>query len=145
MANKFTFDRVMQNFEKLKNGLPVVLANEAQNFFAGSWKSQGFTDTTLKGWNPRKKETKKTEGKAILVGSGKLRRAVQNSIREKSFSKVRLVVDGGSIPYASVHNNGGHAGRGAGFEMPQRQFMGDSAELRKQQRKTIVKFIDKIW
>lgn len=138
MANKFNFDRVVRNMEKLKTTLPVILANEAQNFFARSWKSQGFTDKSLNPWAPRAKETKKTKGKAIMVSTGKLRRAVQNSIREKSFSKIRLVIDGGSIPYAARHNNGEDG-------MPQRQFMGDSAELRKQQRKTIVNQIDKIW
>jgi len=138
MADKFNLDRVLRNMERLKKELPVVLANEAQNFFAGSWKSQGFTDKSLNPWAPRAKETKKTKGKAIMVSTGKLRRAVQNSIREKSFSKIRLVIDGGSIPYAARHNNGDDV-------MPKRQFMGDSETLRKQQRKTIVNQIDKIW
>lgn len=138
MADKFTFDRVVRNFEKLKTTLPVILANEAQNFFAGSWKTQGFTDKSLNPWLPRTKETKKTKGKSIMVSTGKLRRAVQNSIREKSFSKIRLVIEGGSIPYAARHNNGEDG-------MPKRQFIGDSEALRKQQRKTIVNQIDKIW
>lgn len=138
MADKFNFDRVIRNMERLKTTLPVILANEAQNFFAGSWKSQGFIDKSLNPWAPRAKETKKTKGKAIMVSTGKLRRAVQNSIREKSFRKIRLVIDGGSIPYAARHNNGEDG-------MPQRKFIGDSTELRKQQRKTIVNQIDKIW
>jgi len=138
MADRFTFERVMHNFTKLKKDLPILLANDAQNYFVKPFKTttgQGFDG---KAWTARKKETKKSIGKPILVGTGKLRRAVQNSVREKTFDKVRLVIDGGSIPYASVHNNGSD-------EMPQRQFMGQSEELKKEQRKTIIKFIDKIW
>jgi phage gpG-like protein len=145
VADKFNFDRVLSNFNKLKTTLPVVIANEAQNFFAKSFQQGGFTDKSFKAWEPRAKETKKTVGKAILVKTGKLRRAVQNSIREKTFSKIRLMIDGATIPYASVHNNGERAGRGAGFQMPQRKFIGDSAELRKNQRATIIKQIDKVW
>lgn len=138
MADKFNFSRVLQNMSKLKNDLPVLLANETQNFFASSWKNSGFTDNTLTKWDKRKKETKKSTGKQIMVSTGKLRRAVQNSIREKSWQKIKLVIDGSSIPYAKRHNEGLDG-------MPQRQFMGDSKELKKLQRKTISKAIDKIW
>lgn len=39
--------------------------------------------------------------------------------------------------YAQVHNDGLRAGRGTGFEMPQRQFIGDSTELKKRINKEI--------
>lgn len=143
--SKFGFDRVIKNFERLKNDLPVVVANKTQNFFADSWRKQGWDDTGVKAWEPRKYETPKTKGKAILVSTGKLRRAVQNSIREKRFERIHLVIDGGSIPYAKIHNEGLRAGRGAGFIMPKRQFMGDSKALRKIQIETIKKQIDKVW
>jgi phage virion morphogenesis protein len=35
---------------------------------------------------------------------------------------------GSNLVYAGVHNDGGRAGRGAGFQMPQRQFLGLSVE-----------------
>ena len=138
MDDKFNFNRVLQNLEKVKSDLPVLLSNEAKNFFSGSWKNQGFTNSSLQSWAPRKKETKKTVGKSIMVGTGKLRRAVQDSVREKTWSKIRLVIDGSSIPYAKRHNEGLDG-------MPKRQFMGDSKELRKIQRKTITKTVDKIF
>lgn len=143
--NEFNFGRVLTNFSQLKRTLPVKVANDAQKFFVASWQRQGWDDTGVVKWMPRKKETKRTQGKAILVGTGKLRRAVNNSIRETTFDKVRLVIDGDTIPYAAVHNEGLRAGRGAGFIMPKRQFMGDSQDLRKIQLKTITKEIDKIW
>lgn len=36
---------------------------------------------------------------------------------------------GSKQPYGRVHNEGLHAGRGKGFTMPQRQFMGQNPEL----------------
>ena len=36
---------------------------------------------------------------------------------------------GSKEPYGRVHNEGLHAGRGKGFTMPRRQFMGESPEL----------------
>ena len=141
MADKFNFSRVLSNMQKVKSDLPVLLANQAQNYFAKSFKStvnQGFDGVA---WKARKKETKKTEGKPILVSTGTLRRSVQNSIREKSFNNIRLVVNtakGKGENYAKYINEGTD-------KMPQRKFMGDSKELRKEQRKLITNTIDKIW
>ena len=38
-------------------------------------------------------------------------------------------VFGSKEPYGRVHNEGLRAGRGAGFTMPRRQFMGEHPEL----------------
>lgn len=101
--NKFGFGKVIRNVEKLKKTLPVLLANQAQNFFVDSWKKGGWDDGTIQRWQKRGKETKKTQGRALLVKSGKLRRAVSNSIRMKTFDKILLTVP---LPYAAVHNEG---------------------------------------
>lgn len=163
MANKFHFDRVRKNFDRLKQELPVAVAGVTQNFFAESWRKQGWDDGTVTKWAPRKYDRPKDKGRAILVGPGRgrLRRAVQNSIREKRFDRIRLVIDGGTIPYASVHNEGGavrvpatmrKSKLGKAFQvrahvkqMPQRKFMGDSKSLRKIQVTTIKNHIDKVW
>ena len=141
MAGKFNFERVLSNMQKVKSDLPVLLANQAQNYFAKPFKTtvnQGFDGVA---WKQRKKETKKTIGKPILVSTGTLRRAVQNSIREKNFNSIKLIVNtskGKGENYAKYINEGTD-------NMPQRQFMGDSKELRKEQRKLIINTIDKIW
>ena len=101
---QFGFQRILNNVEKLKRSLPIKLANSTQNFFVDSWRKQGWDDGGLKAWKPRMKETKKTMGRAILVRSGKLRRAVGQSIRSATFDKIQLVV---ALPYAKVHNDGG--------------------------------------
>jgi len=101
--NKFGFGRVLRNVEALKKTLPVVLANQAQNFFVDSFKKAGWDDGTVTKWPARSIENKKNKGRALLVKSGKLRRAVGNSIRLKTFDKVLLTVP---LPYAAVHNDG---------------------------------------
>ena len=103
MANKFGFDKVLQNMDRLKRTLPVQLANQAQNFFVDSWKKQGWDDGTVQKWAPRSVKNRKNNGRALLVKSGALRRAAGQSIRSQTFSLVRLTV---ALPYAEVHNEG---------------------------------------
>lgn len=148
MADRFNFSRVKRNMEQVKKELPVILANQAQNFFADSWKKQGWDDGGLKVWQtPNRKipgtkeyEYPKKKGlgrrtRATLVQSGRLRRAIASSIRQKSFSMIRLVV---AVPYAKYHNEGTDT-------IPKRQFMGDSRTLRRIQVESINKTVDKIW
>lgn len=143
MASRFKFDKVLNKFEGLKQNLPVKLANQAQNFFVDGWKKQGWESDGLQPWKPRRDMTSKSSrGRAILVKSGALRRAAGQSIRLQSFALVKLVV---ALPYAKVHNEGLRSGRGKGFIMPKRKFMGDSKTLRKQQRILIDTEIKKIW
>jgi phage gpG-like protein len=140
---KFKLREKIEKVEAMKRTLPIVLANQARTFFVDSWDRQGFNDVGLMPWPPRKEETSETEGKAILVASGALRRAVRNSIRDVSFDKIRLVVD---LPYAAIHNEGG-AGLAFGkypFVMPQRKFMGQSRALAALQVETIKKYLAKI-
>lgn len=103
MANKFGLDKVMKNVQRLKQTLPVLLANQAQTFFVASWKKQGWDDKSVQRWPKRQDQGPKSQGRAILVKSGKLRRAVGQSIRSKTFEKIQLVV---ALPYAAVHNDG---------------------------------------
>ena len=103
MANKFGFDRVLNNMNRLKKTLPVQLANQAQNFFVDSWRKQGWDDGTLQRWPARSVKNKKSAGRSLLVKSGALRRAAGQSIRSQSFDLVKLTV---ALPYAEVHNEG---------------------------------------
>lgn len=57
--------------------------------------------------------------------SGNLRKSIQSKISGNS------VVFTSQLPYAGVHNEGLRAGRGKGFIMPKRQFIGDSPEVHK--------------
>jgi phage gpG-like protein len=145
MANKFNFDRVVKNMDRVKRTLPPVLANQAKNEFVDSFAQQGFEGRP---WKPVQRTGKKgsqRNNSAILVQSGRLRRAVANSVKQISWEHINLSIDPGEVPYAAVHNEGLRAGRGAGFMMPKRKFMGDSEQLRVKQRSKIAEYIDKIW
>ena len=145
MGNQFGTDKILKNIDQLKGELPVVLANQAQNYFTNSWRQQGWDGEDWKEPNRRipgtpeykypKKKGLGRRTRATLVQTGRLRRAVSNSIRKATFEKVQLVV---AVPYAKYHNEGeGH--------MPKRQFMGDSPLLRRKQITTIRQQVDKIW
>ena len=75
--------------------------------------------------------------------SGTLRRAVINSLQQATFKLIHFEVK--DVAYAQVHNEGLRAGRGIGFQMPKRQFMGQTKKLGEIQRRVIDKTIDKIW
>lgn len=153
MEDKFKFKELKEKITRLKRDLPTVLANNAQNFFVSSFDNQGWDGTPWQEVKRREERTpeykypkKKDLGRRtrpILIGKGstKLRRATANSIRVKRWPLVRLTVD---LPYAKVHNEGGKAGRGQGFEMPKRQFMGDSPILHRSQLEKIKQFMDQL-
>lgn len=138
--SKFKLDKVIQNINEMKMTLPKVLANDAQRFFLASFDKQGWDDGAIKSWKDRKKTTKKNEGKAILVGTGKLRRAVAQSAKSATFERIKFEVN---LPYAAIHNEGGTLHNGG--QMPKRQFMGDSKTLRNLLEKKINLAVNKIW
>lgn len=112
--------------EKLKRELPLIVANKAKNHFIdGFRRGGGKTDKSRAGWQARKRADKQKGSRAILVKSGTLRNDLD--IRKTTFSEIVLGTQ--DTVYASVHNNGERAGRGAGFQMPQREFLGDSRAL----------------
>lgn len=140
--NKFGTGKIIDNISKLKRELPILLANQAQRYFTNTFKEQGFDGS---GWQEVKRrqpgtlEYKYPKNKGlsrrttpILVRTGKLRRAVSDSIRNATFESVKLVT---AIPYASYHNEGTD-------KIPKRKFMGDSQKLRRKQIELIKKNID---
>lgn len=119
--------------EKLVDAMGII----AKNHFTESFKNQGFTDESLQMWKPRKKTERSRMGsRAILVKSGRLRRSLRT--KRVGILSIKILTD---VPYASVHNNGERSGRGKGFKMPKRQFIGYSGVLN---RKIIAKFDSKI-
>ena len=143
--DKFNFDKLVKNMERVKRELPVILANEAKDSFLDNFSKQGFNG---KPWAAPKRLGKKgsqRNNSATLVQSGRLRRSVANSIKEVTADKIKLSIDADEVPYAGVHNSGLRAGRGKGFIMPQRKFMGHSTELDRRLRDKIALYIDKVW
>ena len=88
--NKFNFDTVIKKLESKKSSLPKILANSTKKFFLASWEKQGWDDNGITKWAPRKKN-KKAIGKAVLVKSGALRRAVNASLKSATFDSIKSV------------------------------------------------------
>lgn len=155
MANKFNFEAVLKRFNEAKKELPGVLGTMARNHFADSFRKGGFTDDVFERWPGRKGELRggiamvrqRSRGsRAILVKSGALRRSIM--VKESSFDRVRIVADmglSGNKDYAPVHNEGLRAGRGRGFDMPKRKFVGRSKLLERNIQKRIEKEINYIF
>jgi phage gpG-like protein len=121
-------------FRKLKANLPRlqdrilndVIAVEAEAFHAKNFRDEGFTDTGLQKWPARKKSDKNPARRALLVLTGNLKgHALKGRVQGSS------VVFSFPLEYMRVHNEGGRVGRGAGFDMPMRKYIGESEYLRK--------------
>ena len=146
--NKFGFGKKLENIAKMKRDLPVLLANQAQREFTAAFTDQNFTAGNGQQWQEVQRRISgtpeykypKTKGLSrrtspILVRTGKLRRAVSNSIRMATFEKIQLVVP---LDYAKYQNDGTD-------NIPQRRFMGDGINLRRKQKDLINREIKKVW
>ena len=143
----------------MKDELPKLLANQAQNFFVASFTKQGWDGQSWKEVKRRQPGTSeykypKTKGlkrrtNPILIGSGysgghgtttrggTLRRKVSNSIKSQTFQSVRLVVD---LPYAAAQNDGVPA-----HNLPRRHYMGNSPVLSEMHKAKIVNYVNKLF
>jgi phage gpG-like protein len=111
----------------IKSTMPNNVSNIAQKFFIANFSKQGFDDNTVERWKPIKKTSAKRVG-GILVKSGRLR----GSIKIKTATWAKILLES-ALPYSAIHNYGlrGVAFGKHPFQMPKRQFMGDSFNLRK--------------
>lgn len=141
MAAKFNLGGLEKRARGAMESALVVIGNEAKNHFTQSFRDGGFTDETVQKWTPRKKAGKRA-GRAVLVDSGDLRRSIHRKSMSRSALSIIIATD---LPYAAVHNFGRRAGRGSGFMMPKRQFIGDSRQLNKRIEAIIVKRLDNIF
>ena len=136
MASFAEHRKILKQIEAFKPQLNKIVDAAgvmAVNHFTKSFRDGGFTDESLETWKPRKR-AERGKSRAVLVKSGRLRR----SLRSRRFGvlSVKIMTD---VPYARVHNNGERSGRGRGFKMPKRQFIGYSGKL----NRSIIAFIDK--
>ena len=96
------------------------------SYFKGAFRKKGFDGTP---WPLAKKDKVGTRRRgSLMIDSA----ALMNSVRIARATSQEVVWTAGNakVPYAEVHNTGGRAGRGRGFQMPKRQYMGDAEELR---------------
>ena len=141
--------------------LQRIIGVEGLRHFDKSWDNEGFTDKSLDKWKKRQwnrathkktgglrkdyKRWKKKDNRRLLIThrtdtkGGHLRHSLKYRI-----SGHRVIFYTHKI-YAQVHNEGGRAGRGSGFIMPKRQYMGHSAQLDRKIKSKIDRTFDNIF
>lgn len=138
--------KIYNDLKRFESELPRVVSEMGaigQNHFVKSFRNQGFEDSSVVKWQPRKREDRSRGGfRAILVKTGALRR----SIRKTRLGKygVTLLSD---LPYAKIHNEGGE-GLAWGkyrFKMPKRQFMGYSRVMNSRIERMINRTVKKVF
>lgn len=140
MTQKNPFAQIQIELKQaIDHDLPIIIGNEAVSMFKKNFHQEGFFG---KPWQ-RSKRIGKAKGadgvrKTLTGRTGDLGRSIK---MKPAPGKVTIYSD---VPYAAVHNEGLRAGRGKGFTMPRRQFMGDSPELHRVLREKIEKHLNKI-
>ena len=130
------FREIQRNLPQIEREIAAtVVVVEAENHFAGSFRNGGFTDRAIQPWPARKKV--ETPKRALLIKTGTLRR--QATKGQVIGNRVTFTI---GVPYGKVHNEGLRAGRGAGFQMPKRQFIGDSQVLNERIERKIKAFLN---
>lgn len=107
--------------------LPVKIGRMAKDHFQENFRKGGFVNNGLKKWKPAKRIGKEKGAKGSYKTLLSSRNHLYDSIQyTPGDAKVTIHND---VIYARVHNEGLKAGRGKGFTMPKRQFIGESKEL----------------
>lgn len=130
--SKFNFAAKADKFRSMKSAILEKMALNAINQFkVANFDAQGFVDTTLQRWTPRKSK-RDNAGRKILVKTGRLRQSITVTGRGPDSIRVGTVV-----PYAQYHNEGTKT-------IPQRKFIGKSAKLDALNKKVLDEFIRKV-
>lgn len=137
---------------------PLVAANTAVAEFKDNFRTESFDGVKWKevqrrdGHSPAYRYAAKYHParttRNILTGdTGDLGRSIE--VKEVGEGRATVWTSpqefGSKEPYGAVHNEGLKAGRGAGFIMPRRQFMGDTPNLRGKTVKELGKALDRLF
>lgn len=125
MANDLNMMKYLKEIRGNSHKMMKQLGNNSKNFFqVKNWEAQGFIDRSTRRWQPVKN---KPPGQKILVVTGRLRRSARSYVTSRTRARVEF-----SAPYASYVN-------------ADRQFIGNSARLDKENEKIIRNFMTKIF
>jgi hypothetical protein len=152
--SKFNFEKIQANLSKIQSELPLILANDVQNYTLDAFKKQGYDGKRWAQVQRRIEGTPeyrypKTKGlsrrtKPILVLSGALRRAASNLVSSAKVSKrydgfkMILSINASVIPYAGYLNDGTN-------NMVARPFLKRNRELDQIVKNRITNYIDRLW
>ncbi len=143
--------------QALDHDLPIICGNEAVRLFKRNFQREGFFGQPWKEVKRRQTHTVSVRTKSgvrtrtvppakgaagsrrILTGNtGDLGRSIK---MKTAPAEVTIYSD---VVYSAVHNDGLRAGRGRGFIMPKRQFIGDSPELQRALKAKIEAYLKNI-
>lgn len=107
--------------------IPLKVGVAAEKFVKDNFRQGGFVNNGLQPWTPAKRIGKAKGAR----GQHKTLMSARNHLFSSTGHRVEpaTAIIYNDCEYADVHNSGLRAGRGAGFTMPKRQFIGESAEL----------------
>lgn len=153
---RWRFDEALRNLKSVEMRVPGLLARQAQDYFTNSFRKSRLGEeykwpevqrriagTKAYKYPPKGSRLTAWRHNPILVGNAVLMKKVASSIREVSWRRIRLVVDG--LEYAEIHNEGGYAGRGHKARIPKRSYMKQTRELTNKQIDLIKRETIKIW
>ncbi|MEG2599665.1 MAG: phage virion morphogenesis protein [Muribaculaceae bacterium] len=123
--------------DAVERTIPIAIGVAADNHTKANFRKGGFVNDGLQAWTPAKRigRAKGAQGGHKTLMSGRMH--LYDSTHHRTEPATAIIYN--DCEYAAVHNEGLHAGRGGGFTMPKRQFIGESKELNDK----VVKIIDK--
>lgn len=131
------FKRVQAGIKQMEREIAATIVEvEAENFHEENFQKQGFTDVGFQPWAPRKNPDKNPLPRSLLVQTG-----VMKGHATKATNSGNKVIFKFPSDYMQVHNEGGRAGRGSGFTMPKRQFIGKSKLLETRIEKKVIEYM----
>ena len=160
MTPREAINQLQREAIALQGKMIDIAATKAVRFFTDNFARQGWIeDGQLHPWEPRKNG--KDPGRPILQGIGRRRLSV--SLRYIKVGPYSALI-GSDVPYAGVHNEGlrinatqrvhpftrrdGVAVKGfvrhIDFQMPKRQFVGESPDVYKSVERELFKAIEEI-
>ena len=105
MSDTLQYFAMLDRVSKAIAALPRRAATLAVNFSKQRFRDQNWVDNTTQPWAKRKqgwvKESRKRQGRAVLVDTGRLRRSIRTVHVDNDSATI-----GTDVPYARVHNDG---------------------------------------
>jgi phage virion morphogenesis protein len=128
--------KIIRLAEFARNDLKQIVGVEAVRDSNANFREGGFDG---KKWSARKNKNRKGKRDTkVLTDTGDLGDSIDYNA---DFNEVKI---GTNLDYAKVHNEGGRSGRGKGFTMPKRQFLGVTQRMEKKITDKIEKEFKKI-
>ena len=139
------FTEKLKKLAKVRERLPQRAAVVAVNFSKERFVRKNWVDTSPQAWPQRKRKDRGS----LMIRSGRLKRSIRKLMVTMDF-----ILIGTDVPYAQIHNEGGSIkktvpvrqherkssrgrakvkahSRNVNLKMPKRQFIGNSAILRR--------------